>query len=59
MATLHINEKVGAKNCKKKKKYNHSADGPSLFLQALHRGPEKTEEGCLEALPPLVSSTRP
>lgn len=54
MATLHINEKVCARNCKK----NTIAQltGPASLSQALHRGPGKTEEGCLEALPPLTSS---
>lgn len=54
MATLHINEKVCTRNCKK----NTIAQltGPASLSQALHRGPGKTEEGCLEALPPLASS---
>lgn len=39
MATLHINEKVCARNCKKK--YNRSADGPGLFIASAAQGPGK------------------
>jgi len=40
MATLHINEKVCARNCKKK--YNRSADGPGLFIASTAQGQGKT-----------------